>query len=95
MSKDDAASFFGPTMRYLLWILRLTLFLLLFGFALKNNEPTALRYYLGYQWQAPLSLLLLVFFTLGVGTGLMASLATIFRQRREISQLKKKGMDKG
>lgn len=77
-------------MRYLLWISRLSLFLLLFGFALKNDAPVDLHYYLGYEWHAPLSLILLVFFTLGVGTGLMASLATLFRQRREISQLRKK-----
>ncbi len=82
-------------MRYLFWILRLTLFLLLFGFALKNNEPAVLHYYLGYQWNAPLALILLVFFTLGIGAGLMTSLATIFRQRREIAQLKKKGEGKG
>lgn len=85
-------------MRYLLWILRLSLFLLLFGFALKNTENTVLQYYLGYEWHAPLALILLVFFTLGVGIGLMASFATIFRQRREIAQLRKqKGeiVDKG
>ena len=79
-------------MRYLLWILRISLFLLLFGFALKNDEPTVLNYYLGYQWNAPLALILLVFFVMGVGVGLMAGFTTIFRLRREVSQLK--GKDK-
>lgn len=83
-------------MRYLLWISRLSLFLLLFGFALKNTEMTTLHYYLGYAWHAPLALILLVFFTLGTGVGLMTSFATIFRQRREIAQLRKqKSEDKG
>ncbi|MBY0578530.1 MAG: LapA family protein [Burkholderiales bacterium] len=76
-------------MRYLFWISRLSLFLLFFSFALKNTETTALHYYLGYQWHASLALILLVFFTFGIGVGLMASFATIFRQRREIAQLKK------
>ena len=81
--------YLGLKMRYLIWISRLTLFVLLFGFALKNTTPTVLNYYLGYQWHAPLALILLVFFTLGVGIGLMASLSTLFRQRREIAQLRK------
>jgi hypothetical protein len=49
-------------MRYLSWITRLVLFLLLLGFALKNTEPVALRYFLGQEWRAPLSLVLLLFF---------------------------------
>jgi uncharacterized integral membrane protein len=77
-------------MRYLLWTSRISLFLLLFGFALKNDEPTVLHYYLGYEWHAPLALLLLIFFAIGVGVGLMAGFTTIFRQRREIAQLKSK-----
>ncbi|NNM82556.1 MAG: LapA family protein [Burkholderiales bacterium] len=76
-------------MRYLIWIARLSLFLLLFGFALKNTGHAVLHYYLGYEWNAPLALILLAFFTIGVGVGLMASFATIFRQRREIAQLRK------
>ena len=86
--------FFGLTMRYVFWILRLMLFLLLFGFALRNDGAVVLHYYLGYQWNAPLSLILLVFFALGIGAGLMTSLATIFRQRREIAQLRKKAEGK-
>ncbi len=82
-------------MRYLLWIARLSLFLLLFGFALKNDEPVMLHYYLGYAWHAPLSLILLAFFALGTGIGLVAGLATIFRQRREIARLKQQGEIKG
>lgn len=76
-------------MRYLTWLLRLVLFLLLLGFAVKNGDVVTLHYYLGYAWQAPLVLILLVFFAAGVVIGVLASLGFIVRQKREILGLKK------
>ena len=49
-------------MRYLRWILRILLFLVLLGFAIKNTDPVVVRYFLGWEWHAPLTLVLLVFF---------------------------------
>lgn len=77
-------------MRYLVWAWRIVLFLLFMGFALKNTEVVALRYYFGAEWRAPLTLLLLVFFGTGVGIGIISCLATIFKLRREITLLKTK-----
>ena len=77
-------------MRYLTWFVRIVLFLLLLGFAVKNAETVKLQYFFGYEWQAPLMLILLVFFTLGVAIGVLACLGKIFRQRREIAAFKKK-----
>lgn len=71
-------------MRYLSWLLGIVLFLLALGFAVKNGEPVTLYYYLGYQWQAPLVLIILAFFCAGVIAGIVASLGFIFRQRREL-----------
>jgi uncharacterized integral membrane protein len=76
-------------MRYLSWILRLLLFILLFGFALKNSAPVTLRFYLGTQWEASLALVVLVFFGIGAAAGVVACFAYIYRQRREILQLRK------
>ena len=76
-------------MRYLSWFVKLALVILLSGFALKNAQMVTLRYYFDYQWEAPLVLLLLVFLIIGVAMGLLASLGTVFRQRREITQLKR------
>lgn len=76
-------------MRYLSWLLGLFLFLLALGFAVKNSNPVVVQYYLGYQWQAPLVLVILVFFCAGVAVGVAASLGFIFRQRREIFSLKR------
>jgi uncharacterized integral membrane protein len=76
-------------MRYLSWLLGFVLFLLALGFAVKNSDTVMVHYYLDYQWQAPLVLVLLVFFFAGVAVGVAASLRFIFRQRREIFFLKR------
>jgi uncharacterized integral membrane protein len=60
------------------------LFLLFLGFALKNTEPVAVRYFLGYEWHAALSLVLLVFFGAG------AVLGVAYRQRRELVRLRRR-----
>jgi lipopolysaccharide assembly protein A len=76
-------------MRYLIWSLRAVLFLLLLGFAVKNDQPVVLRYFFGYEWQTSLVVVLLCFFTLGVVIGLLAMLASLFTQRRELSAIKR------
>ncbi len=76
-------------MRYLNWLSRAILFLILFGFAVKNDQPVVLRYFFGYEWQASLVLILLLFFAVGTGVGVLSVLGNIFRQRREIAMLKR------
>ncbi len=76
-------------MRYLLWPLKLALFLVIFGFALKNTDSVPLRFYLGYEWNAPLVFILLIFFCGGIAGGILATLGMIFRQRREIAALRR------
>jgi putative membrane protein len=76
-------------MRYLHWILRILLFVLLFGFALKNTDPVVVRYFLGWEWRASLSLVLLVFFVAGAGLGAMAGAVWAYRQRRELLQVRR------
>jgi lipopolysaccharide assembly protein A len=76
-------------MRYLSWAVRILLFVLLLGFALKNSDPVTLRFYLGAHWEAPLALVVLVFFAVGVVAGVIAGFAHVYRQRREILLLRK------
>lgn len=76
-------------MRYLVWLLRAVLFLVLLGFAVKNDEPVVLRYFFGYEWQASLVVVLLLFFAVGMGMGVLAVLSNVFLQRREIAALKR------
>ncbi|MGQ0577865.1 MAG: LapA family protein [Betaproteobacteria bacterium] len=81
-------------MRYISWALRILLFLLLFGFVLKNTEPVVVRFYLGSQWEASLAVVVLVFFSVGAAAGVIACLAHVYRQRREILQLRKEARAK-
>ena len=76
-------------MRIFFLLLKTVMFLLLLGFAFKNTDGVTVRYFLGFEWQAPLVLALLVFFGIGIACGVMASLSIIVRQRREILGLKR------
>jgi uncharacterized integral membrane protein len=76
-------------LRWITWILRILLFLLVMAFALKNSETVTVRGFLGYEWQASLVLVLLAFFGVGVALGLLACLPALFRQRRRISRLER------
>ncbi len=76
-------------MRFLSWISGILLFLLALGFAIKNSEIVTLHYYLGYQWQAPLVVVVATVFCTGAGVGVAATLGFAFRQRREILRLRR------
>jgi lipopolysaccharide assembly protein A len=76
-------------MRYVFWIIKLLLFVLVLTFAVKNTDPVTVRYYLGSQWQPPLVLVVLIAFCVGAVVGIMTALGKVFRQRREIGGLKK------
>ena len=75
-------------MRYLVWLLRAVMFIVLLGFAVKNDQPVLLSYFFGYEWHASLVVILLLFFTVGTGVGVLAVWGNVFRQRREIAALK-------
>ena len=76
-------------MRILTWAVRLAVFLLLLAFAAKNTDPVTLRFYFDFAAPAPLVLWLAAFFALGALFGVAALLATVVRQRRELSVLRK------
>jgi putative membrane protein len=76
-------------MRFVTWTVRLLVFLFLLAFAAKNTDPVTLHFYFELAWQAPLIVLLLAFFAAGTAFGLVAALATLFGQRREILRLKR------
>ena len=75
-------------MRYFNWLLRIVLFVVLLGFAIKNDQLVVVRYFFSYEWQSPLVVVLLVFFALGVLVGLLTAAGRVFSQRREIARLK-------
>ena len=76
-------------MTALTWAIRLFIFVVLLVFAVQNTDPVRLRFFTGQVWEAPLVLVLLGFFVGGVVLGALSLLGVIFRQRREISRLKR------
>ena len=76
-------------MQIFLWIIKAELFLLILSFALVNTDPVTVRYYPGFQWQAPLVLVLLAAACAGARAGLLAGLFQALRLRREIAALRR------
>ena len=70
-------------MKFLSRIVGIILFILFFGFALKNTQEVALRFFLGYEIHAPLVLMLLAFFGGGAILGVLAMTPTVLRYRRK------------
>jgi putative membrane protein len=76
-------------MKLLFRIIAVILFVVFFGFALKNTQEVALRFFLDYEIRGPLVLLLLGFFAGGAILGVLAMMPTLFRHRRDLSKHKK------
>ncbi len=76
-------------LRFVMPIIGAGLFLAALGFAVKNSELITLRYYLGAAWQTPLVVALFIAFALGAVAGVVASFSYVYRQRREILNLKR------
>jgi lipopolysaccharide assembly protein A len=75
--------------RFLTWLVRLFLFVVLLLFALKNTMPVRLHFLFDTGWDVPLIVLLLVFFAAGAVLGVMACAGGLIRQRRSIGSLKR------
>jgi len=66
-------------MQLLTWILRVVVFLLLLSFAIQNSELIALKYYLmDKPVELPLSIVLLIFFAMGVFLTYLSTLLSKF-----------------
>lgn len=74
-------------MQILIWFVRIIVIVLFVWFAAKNAEPVVLNGYLDSSLKAPLALILLAFFGGGLMLGLLASLPSIFKLKREIRKL--------
>jgi putative membrane protein len=72
-------------MKFVSTIVGFVLFILFFGFALKNTQEVDLHFFLNYELRGPLVLMLLAFFVAGAALGILAVTPTVFRHRRESS----------
>jgi uncharacterized integral membrane protein len=73
-------------MKLVTTIVGFILFVLFFGFALKNTQEVDLHFFLNYELRGPLVLMLLAFFVAGAALGILALTPTVFRQRRQTTQ---------
>lgn len=77
-------------MRYLVWFLRLLVFVVVLMFALKNTDPVAVNFYNDFVIQSvPLILVMLVTFVVGALFGLLLTLPAGMRRRREAIRLRR------
>ena len=75
-------------MKFLIWLLRIVLFVVLLGFAVKNSSMVTLHFFFDAAWPLPLVAVMLIFFAAGAIAGLSAALGTFLRQRRELVRLR-------
>jgi lipopolysaccharide assembly protein A len=76
-------------MKFLVWLIRILVFVLLLVLALANTQTATLNFLAGYFWQAPLILVGLAFFVVGLLAGLLSALPAVFRLRMENGRLKR------
>ena len=69
--------------KLLVWLLRIVVFVGLFGLAIKNSGPMELRFFLDQAWTAPVSVVILAVFAVGVAVGLTAALGVFLRPDRK------------
>ncbi len=56
------------------WILKAAIFFTLFAFALNNQHEVVAHFFFGNAWRAPLVVIVLIAFTVGVGVGVLGML---------------------
>lgn len=71
------------------WILRAAIFFALFAFALSNQQDVQVQLFFGRAWQAPLVLVMLLAFGLGLAAGVLAMLPRWWKQRRAARQARR------
>jgi lipopolysaccharide assembly protein A len=69
-------------MRILIWLVRLAIFLVLFGFALNNQHEVSLRGLFGVEWRTSMVFVVLFAFAAGVAAGVLSMVPSWWRQRR-------------
>ncbi|MBV8618793.1 MAG: LapA family protein [Curvibacter sp.] len=68
-------------MKYLMWLLKAAIFFTLFAFALNNQQDATVHFFFGTQWRAPMVLVVLAAFALGVAVGALGMVPRWWKQR--------------
>ena len=64
------------------WILKAAIFFTLFAFALNNQQEASVNLFFGVSWRAPLVLIVLAVFTMGLVVGVLAMVPRWWRARK-------------
>ena len=73
-------------LQWLRWVFKAAVFILLFAFALNNRDDVSVSFLWGYQWRAPMVLVVLSAFVLGVVVGVLGMVPRWWRERRVAQQ---------
>lgn len=77
-------------MRYLVWALRLLIFVVVLLFALKNTDRVNVYFFADHLIsEVPLIVVMLASFVVGAVFGLLLTVPGVMRRRREISSLRR------
>ena len=68
-------------MKYLMWLLKAAIFFTLFAFALNNQQDATVHLFFGTQWRAPLVLVVLAAFALGLAIGALGMVPRWWKHR--------------
>ncbi len=68
-------------MKYLMWLLKAAIFFTLFAFALNNQQTVSVNFFFGQYWQAPLVLVVLTFFVVGLAFGVLVMIPRWWKKR--------------
>ena len=73
-------------MKYLMWLLKAAIFFTLFAFALNNQQTVAVHFFFGTLWQAPLVLVVLSAFAVGLALGILVMMPRWWKKHRSSSR---------
>ena len=69
-------------MKYLMWLLKAAIFFTLFAFALNNQQDVTVHFFFGTHWRAPLVLVVLAAFALGLAIGALGMVPALVEASR-------------
>ncbi len=76
-------------MSFVRWAVGIAVFAALLIVSLQNSDLVTVRFYQWFSWQAPLIILLLLAFAIGVVAGLLAGLLRTARLKRQLRRLRR------
>ncbi|MEI8158693.1 MAG: LapA family protein [Burkholderiales bacterium] len=73
------------------WMLKAAIFFTLFAFALNNQHDATVRFFFGQQWTAPLVLVVLSAFAIGLLIGVLGMVPRWWQHRRATALARRSG----